>query len=67
MGPAALAAQIVVVIPCRDGQAQTATLEAKLKEGWRVVSAVPVQYSTDMAWAGKPIYTASIVYVLEKQ
>ena len=68
MGSAALAAQIVVVVRCRDGQADTGALQAKLKDGWRVVNAVPVQDSNSNSLVGKPrqAYTASIVYVLEK-
>ena len=45
MGSAALAAQIVVVVRCREGQPDTGALQAKLKDGWRVVNAVPVQDS----------------------
>jgi hypothetical protein len=68
MGSAALAEQIVVVVRCRDGQADTVALQAKLKAGWRVVNAVPIQDSNSNAVIGKPkqAYTTAIVYVLEK-
>jgi len=68
MVSSALAEQIVVIVRCRDGQADTVALQAKLKAGWRVVNAVSVQDSNSNAVIGKPkqAYTAAIVYVLEK-
>lgn len=68
IGSAALAEQIVVVVRCRDGQADTGVLQAKLKDGWRVVNAVPIQDSNSNAVFGNPkqAYTTAIVYVLEK-
>ena len=69
VGSSALAEQIVLVVQCRDGQAQVGDLESKLRAGWRVVSAVPVQDSNSLSVIGKAkqAYTASIVYVLERQ
>ena len=68
IGTVALAEQIVLVVQCRDGQAQTGELEAKLKSGWRVINAVSVQDSNSISVVGKAkqAYTSSIVYVLEK-
>lgn len=59
--------QKVVKVECRDGKAQTSQLEDHLKQGWKVVTATPVQDSDSMS-LGKPKqgYTASIIYIIEK-
>lgn len=64
----ALADQKLIVVQCKDGQAQAGALETALRQGWRVVSAVGVTDSDSVSAWGKPkqAFTASIVYVVEK-
>ena len=63
-----IAEQKVVKVKCSSGEANTTQLESLLKQDWKVVSATPVVDSDSMSF-GKPKqgYTASIVYILEKQ
>lgn len=65
----AYAKQIIIVVPCKDGVADISCLKSKLVDGWRVVSAVAVQDSNSISMIGRPkqSYTASIIYVLEKE
>ena len=61
----AFAEQKVLIVPCKDGVANTSELSKMLNNGWRVVIATPVSDSDSVAF-GKPkqSYTATIVYII---
>ena len=62
----AFAEQKVLIVPCKDGVANTSELSKMLSDGWRVVDATPVTDSDSVAF-GKPkqVYTTSIVYIIK--
>jgi hypothetical protein len=62
-----MAEQKTLVIPVNDGKAQTVALDKELKNGWKVVFAVPVTTSQEVGVFTNVVrstYTTQIVVIL---